>query len=232
MIAIIKQSHRTFHGAVLSDSAIRTAVAEIAAVLNARPLTYVSEDNEDIPLTPNDLLLAQFSLPSEIKPPADATVTASHVIHIWKQSKQAVDTFWTIWRSSYLQSLRRDKRAYSFPQNTTKEQPRVGHVVLIAEKNIKRPSWKLGRILQLNVSEDGEIRSATLRVGTRMPGLKMTKPEVITRPMHYLYPLELPEEEVERPIRSVIQNSPTKAQTSSGETEEEIVIEVDTGIEF
>jgi len=39
--------YQTFHGMALSDSAFRTAVAEITDVLNSRPLMYASEDGND-----------------------------------------------------------------------------------------------------------------------------------------------------------------------------------------
>ena len=78
-IGVLKQSlYRMFHSAVLLDSAFRTAAAEIAAVINARPLTFVSEDQDDVLLVPNDFLHAHFSLPSEITPPTDATVIAAY----------------------------------------------------------------------------------------------------------------------------------------------------------
>jgi len=55
-IGMVKQSlFRTFHGTALTPTAVRTALAEIAAMLNERPLTYVSEDGEDRPLTPKRL---------------------------------------------------------------------------------------------------------------------------------------------------------------------------------
>jgi len=136
------------------------------------------------------------------------------MVHIWKQCKQAVDAFWNIWRSAYLQSLHTDKQAHRFPHNVLKEEPRVGHVVLIAEKNVKRPSWKIGHILQLNISADGEIRSATLKVGTRTPGLGITKGEIITRLVHHLYLLKLSEE-----IENVAKNHHSEPQ--------EEIIEID-----
>jgi len=75
--------------------------------------------------------------------------------------------------------------------------PREGMVVLVGEKLRKRSSWRIGRILQLNVSEDGGIRSATLKIGNRQlptsTGKWDFKCETITRPLCTLYPLELPE---------------------------------------
>jgi len=57
---------KTFHGVALSESQLRTALAEITATLNAWPLTYVSEDSADRPLTPNDLLNMKFNIEEDI----------------------------------------------------------------------------------------------------------------------------------------------------------------------
>ena len=92
IIKIFKDSIlRTFYNCALTDTALRTSLCEIVAMLNARPLTYVSEDGNDIPLMPNDFLKIHFTQPDDIIPPENATVTAEHLTHIWKQSQTVAD---------------------------------------------------------------------------------------------------------------------------------------------
>lgn len=60
---------------------LRTALAEVIAVLNDRPLTYISEDHIDIPITPNDFLKSRFTRLNDVTPEGPLTITASHLIH-------------------------------------------------------------------------------------------------------------------------------------------------------
>ena len=81
-------------------------------------------------------------------------------------------------------------------QNTKRlasRDPKVGDVVLIKHDVRKRSQWRLGKVTNLNVSGDDEIRSARLRVGsqTQVEGQKI----IVTKPLQYLYFLELNERE-------------------------------------
>ena len=49
------------------------------------------------------------------------------------------------------------------------------------KENLPRGAWKLGKIIKLIESEDGEIRAATLLLPTR---------STVNRPINLLYPLE------------------------------------------
>lgn len=63
LIEPIKEAlRRTFHGKSLSNTVLCTAFAEIVATLNSRPLTCVSENNEDRPLRPNDFLKITYQI--------------------------------------------------------------------------------------------------------------------------------------------------------------------------
>ena len=176
-------------------------MSEISAVVNDCPLTCVLEGDQDTPLTPNDLLRACYMLPDSIQPIPNPTKTAAHIIHIWRQSQTAVDAFWHAWSTLYLNNLRSEKHPYIFPHATTKEKPQVNHVVLVAEKHIKSRAWKIGRILSLNTSDDGEIWSATSRMGLRTPNLTLVKKREITHPICHLYPLELAEIEMDQDVK-------------------------------
>ena len=114
-----------------------------------------------------------------------------------EESQEKMQEFWDAWSTRYLQSLHSEHRPYFFPRATSPAAPREGMVVLVGEKLRKGSSWKIGRILQINVSKDGEICSTTLKIGNcRLPtsiGKWDFKCETITPPLCALYPLELPE---------------------------------------
>ena len=83
-------------------------------------------------------------------------------------------------------SLReRSKSKLTSPRIQAKETPSVGDVVQLKEDNISRGSWKLGRIIELITSNDGQIRAAKVRLANK---------NVVNRPLKLLYPLECKKE--------------------------------------
>jgi len=65
-------------------------------------------------------------------------------------------------------------------------------VILIGEKVRKRPSWRIDCILKLNVSNDGQVRLATLKLGNQKLHQDGAKWD-FGCPLCMLYPLELSE---------------------------------------
>ncbi|XP_053381888.1 uncharacterized protein LOC128549324 [Mercenaria mercenaria] len=91
---------------------------------------------------------------------------------------------------------------------TTLKEAEVGDVVLI-KKDIPRGDWKMGLIISLHTSSDGEIRSAKL---------KSTSGRIVCRPLNLLFPVELLNKNVvpsdkERPTMECVtkQNRPERA---------------------
>ena len=79
---------RTFHNQALSDSEMRTALAEIASILNECPLTYVTDSEGVFPLMPNHFIKSAVFEPKEIVTTTNhtRTRTADQLIHIYKRS--------------------------------------------------------------------------------------------------------------------------------------------------
>lgn len=154
-------------------------------VLNDRPLTYVSEDNEERPLTPNDLIMRKFRpMELDFAKTLTETTTEAYVKHQLKYTDEILKTFWYKWSHDYLQFLRERQATCNFRKNTNNHAPRVGDVVIIEDDVHKCRQWTLAKIIQLQRSEDNEVRSAVVKVGT---GAK------IARPIQKLYYLELNE---------------------------------------
>ena len=59
--------------------------------------------------------------------------------------------------------------------------PNIGNVVIIKE-DLPRGMWKMGRIVKLIQSNDGQLRSAKV---------KLANGNIIGRPLNLLYPLEV-----------------------------------------
>jgi len=60
--------------------------------------------------------------------------------------------------------------------------PQIGDIVIVSRPNVKRSQWNLAKIIDLSVSTDGLIQSASLQTASK---------QIITRPVQDLYPLEI-----------------------------------------
>ena len=91
-------------------------LAEIKAILNSRPLTYVYEDIESgFTLTPAHFLVTNQKLglrntgdidyhgDDDLQPNVDS---ASKLIEFWKKGQKCVNLFGRVWKEEYLISLR------------------------------------------------------------------------------------------------------------------------------
>ena len=189
LIGSVKRSLKKNVGCLLlSLLQLQTILKEIETVVNSRPLTYCGEDIDDYPaLTPSHFL----SFPSlETGCPAISLQTnptesenkesVENVLQLWKRGQQHLNAFWKSWLNDYLLSLREFHKIRK-PRNAEMSSPRLGQVVLIRMKGVPRGRWKLGKILGLNKSSDGIVRSATLKTTTQRS---------CRRPLSLLIPLE------------------------------------------
>ncbi|VDP59621.1 unnamed protein product, partial [Heligmosomoides polygyrus] len=106
----------------------------------------------------------------------------------WKMDSR-VDKFWTAWQDYYLKELREFHKKNLQEGKTSSKTPSPGEVVLVSSSILPRNSWKLGRILDVVRSEDGQIREAELRIGGG---------GTIRRPPNLLIPLEIRQETGQR----------------------------------
>ena len=169
--------------ASLTFEELTTMLAEVEAVLNSRPLSYVdSDDSEPQPLTPAHFLVGKrlTSLPPKtMLPPSQATnVSREDMCRRWRYRQRLLTSFWNSWRKDYLMDLKSAHKCESPVPTVLK----VGDVVLIGEDNIPRQTWKMGRIAELFPGRDGLIRSCAVRTTTG---------SVLRRPVQLIYPLEI-----------------------------------------
>ncbi|VDP56057.1 unnamed protein product [Heligmosomoides polygyrus] len=101
-----------------------------------------------------------------------------------KSSHEITERFWNIWSQQYLTSLWEAHKMEVSKKRAGNQTPKRNAVVLASDPVLPRNSWKIGRIVDLK-DHHGTIREATLR----MPNGKS-----IRRPIHYLIPLELEED--------------------------------------
>jgi transposase InsO family protein len=123
---------------------LQTWLCKVEAVVNKRPLTYVSSGILDpLPICPEDFLLARPGL-SRIRPISFTSLLNS-------RDKQ-LQYFFSRWKDEVLKSERPLGRA-SIGRGL-----RVGDVVLVTD-GAKREMWPLARIEELFIGGDGRCRS-------------------------------------------------------------------------
>lgn len=178
---------KTIGQARFSLDELLTAVTEVEMVLNSRPLSYLSADDLEEPLTPSHLIVGRrlMSAPDYSCQDSDEfEVTSDVLTKRAKYLSATINRFWERWRKEYLVGLREvhaqhKKRSHS-------QQLSAGDVVVIHSDNQPRCMWKLGKVEELLTGPDGEPRAAVLRVAGKGRNAKCLR-----RPVQRLYPLEM-----------------------------------------
>ncbi|XP_062556957.1 uncharacterized protein LOC134221791 [Armigeres subalbatus] len=140
-----------------SDEVLRNALIEIENTLNSRPLTHIPIEAASAPaLTPNHILLGSSN---GVKPLTTLENSNSIVRQCWRSSQIIANQFWKRWLVEYLPEITRRTKWYSDSMRPVK----VGDIVIIVDQKFPRNCWPKGRIIAVRPSQDGEVRSATVR---------------------------------------------------------------------
>ena len=165
---------KTIGRATLAYDELLTAVTEVEGILNSRPLSYVSTEDTEEPLTPSHLLIGRrvLSLPDSMlgQEMDDFEVSPGHLSKRVKYLNKTLDHFWKRWTTEYLLELRDSHRYHGRDRTSSDDSIREGDVVLVHCEDRHRGFWRLARVESLKTGSDGRIRSATVRVhskGTR-----------------------------------------------------------------
>ncbi|GFS84356.1 integrase catalytic domain-containing protein [Trichonephila clavipes] len=167
----------TLGNAVLTYEELLTVLCDCESIVNSRPLTYVSEDSDDlIPLTPAMFMMSNASL--------DVTdLDLSDFARFQKRVK---------FRARLLKNLRgRFRKEYLGllvqKAHKTTRVLKVGEIVLIENPNKKRLYWPLGKVIELIPVRDGKVRILKLRCSN----------SEIIRPIQRVFPLEIQSAEMD-----------------------------------
>ena len=167
---------------------ILTAVVEIEAIINARPLSYISTEDMEEPLTPSHLLCGcrLLSLPEHLTycRPLNDEITPAQVARRVKHLNNVLNHFWRRWRQEYLLELREHHRYSRGKESASTVE--IGDIVLLHDDALPRSFWKLARVLELITGQDGKTRGAVVKVPSKRGGTT-----TLRRPLQLLYPLEI-----------------------------------------
>ena len=166
-----------------------TVLVEVEATLNSRPISYVSSEDMEEPLTPSHLLMGRrlCSLPSPVDV-SDADpefgVTSVNLTRRMMYLNTVLGNFWKRWKTEYLVGLREVHSSGRKGAKDTVAKINFGDVVLIHDPAQPRALWRIGKVEKLLQGSDGLVRGASLRVRSG------TTTILLNRPLQLLYPLE------------------------------------------
>ena len=180
---------KTIGKAKLTYDEFSTACAEVEMVLNSRPISYVSSEDFDEPLTPSHLLMGYrvLTIPGPSGDTSDPDYKGGNAADLCRRLRhlnKTLNDFWSRWRSEYLMELRESHR-YVTHKNMDSEIA-VGDIVIVFDDKLPRGLWKLGKVEGLIVGADNKDRGARVRVY-----VGAGKTNVIQRSVVKLYPLEI-----------------------------------------
>ena len=158
LIKVTKRALRMSTGEqILSWNEMATIFAEVKSIVNSRPLTYLSDDPNDLrPLTPNHLLLGRASADVPHGPYEDTKNTHKRFQYV----QTLVNNFWKRFITEYVPKLIATGRS---KWQKKESQIKKDDIVLIVENNVPRGKWILGRVLEVFPGKDGIVRNVRLK---------------------------------------------------------------------
>lgn len=161
----------------MSEEVLQTVLIEIEAILNSKPLGYVSADLADLDaVTPNCLLMGRpdGSLPQVVYPESELLTKRR-----WRHSQVLADRFWTAFIRHYLPAMQ-TRGKWQSPSPDIEP----GTVAMLVDPQLPRSLWQIGRILKVFPGADGRVRTVEIQI----------KGRTYTRPIAHLIVLpEIPE---------------------------------------
>lgn len=165
---LLKEKHPKEH-------TIRSFLCEVEDIINRRPLTYIAlERDSDDAITPKHFLNPYFRSTSTPLGEFDKRDLLSR--KQWRQVQELSNHFWKRWVAEYLPMLSRTSKWHE------KVAPlEVDDIVIICDNTAPRNSWEKGRIIEVQSSSDGQVRSAKIS----------TQHGILTRPTVKLAKLDV-----------------------------------------
>ena len=162
----------------------QTAIVEIEAAINRRPLTAVpAESNSCEAITPLSILNPTARSHSDVVViPGSSSTEIDRLKSAWTNAQSLVNRFWNAWKRDYLSLLHGREKWQRSSKNLE-----IDDLVLLVDDKVSRGHWKLGRVVKLEM-DDGHVRKAYLRTADK---------KVVLRDRTKLIHLEMDQEETD-----------------------------------
>lgn len=173
----------------LTYDEMNTLLTEVEGVINARPLTYVYDDEESVsyPLTPSDLIYGRRITASPNSQHYETLSTYNSLTKKLKHHRYLLGQFTRQWRNEYLTSLR-EQVAKNSSVRDINANIKVGDIVILKNDSVSRAFWKLAKVEQLLPGRDGKVRAAEVSVPR---GTNSNSTQRLRRPIQHLIPTEV-----------------------------------------
>ena len=142
----------------LTHELLVTLMAEVTAIVNARPIAAMPTDtDEPQPLSPS-MLLTMKTRP--LGPPHGNFLPVDlYARRRWRRVQYLADQFWIRWRRDYLQNMQIRSKWSKQQRNLS-----AGDVVLMKDEEVHRNNWPIGRVTEAIKSGDGQVRKAQVEI--------------------------------------------------------------------
>ncbi|XP_052762426.1 uncharacterized protein LOC128205059 [Mya arenaria] len=153
----------------LTHDVLSTLMAEVTAIVNARPIVPVSTDGSapEI-LSPSSILTQKWDF--NLHQFEHLSFADSYRV-AWKNVQFLANQFWHHWRFEYLQLLQ-PRRKWNVEQRNIRE----GDVVLVKDSDVVRNQWPYGIVEKVFASEDGKVRKLSVRMQRDGQTTTLTRP--------------------------------------------------------
>ena len=142
-----------------TEEVLYTLLCEIEHSVNSRPLTHVSVDPSDSEsITPNHFLIGTSSGEIKLGTYENKDLCSTKQ---WKIAQAFADAFWRRWLREYVPTLLARNK-----WNCDKCIFNEGDIVLIADSQAPRNTWKTGKVISLFTGAEGVVRVAKIETRT------------------------------------------------------------------
>ncbi|XP_051810316.1 uncharacterized protein LOC127535739 [Acanthochromis polyacanthus] len=131
----------------LTHEVLTTLMAEVMAIINARPLVPITTDSDTSTILTPSMLLTQKA---GVAPVPEGTFDIKYMYKKqWQHVQSLANVFWKRWRQEYL-SILQVRKKWTLDKDNIKE----GDVVLVKDDLVKRNEWPIGLITKCIPSKD------------------------------------------------------------------------------
>ena len=144
---------------ILNYEEMNTILIRIEAIINSRPLEFLSEDSD----SSNFLTPAHFLVQGPLIGVPELSVTKQESLKCrWSLVNQTCQFLWNKWHKSYLNNLIQRHKWGKKVDNI-----QVNQLVYLMDVNSKPNEWPLGRVIQTHPGKDGVVRVVTIRCNNK-----------------------------------------------------------------
>ena len=164
---------------VYSADEIYTILTEVEAMVNSRPLTYVSDEPSEMKyLTPASFLIGRelINIPVEPVKSKDKSLRKKELNKLAIMQKRTLNLIWKTFREEYTRNLGTVPTKIADSECIS-----PGELVMVAEHCIPRAKWKVGVVDRCKAGPDKRVRTVWVR----------TAAGVYSRPVQHISRLEL-----------------------------------------